>query len=145
MGREAYLTINYKFSSDRILDIIKILVKSGWSYYHNNGYVEYLPIGDNDDYDWQSEQISLDEIEKIIINKQEQKETIGINLYYHSNKCGISILTESEGKFLFDLDIDRKTLNKGVTDIAWYYNTIIIPLINSGCILDHIRFEEYIG
>lgn len=70
MSYEACIVINCEFKSDKILDVIKILLNSGWTYFHDNGYADYLPLGDDDHYDWQSSLISSDEISNIIIEKQ---------------------------------------------------------------------------
>lgn len=145
MSYEACIVINCEFRSDKILDIIKILLNSGWTCFHDNGYVDYLPLGDDDYYDWQSSLISLDEIDGIIIEKQKRNEKVGINIYHKNTGVGICVLAETENQLMFDLDINRKTLRNGVTDVGWYYNNVIIPLIDSGCILKQINFMEYLG
>ena len=146
MGYEAILSITYKSASDNsILDVIEILVKSNWNLFNNNGYIEYLPLGDNDDFDWQSEMISSEKLKEIINSKLKFHEKIGINLYHSEMKCGITVLSHSDNDILFNLDIDRRTTTNNLTDIGWYYNSIILPLTNNGYLLTHICFEEYIS
>lgn len=53
MAREALLQMNCSRFSEKIIDIIDLLFKIGWKYFSNDGMVEYLPIGDIDDYNWE--------------------------------------------------------------------------------------------
>ena len=50
MARETLLQMNCSRFSEKIIDIIDLLFKIGWKYFSNDGMVEYLPIGDIDDY-----------------------------------------------------------------------------------------------
>ena len=53
MARETLLQMNCSRFSEKIIDIIDLLFKIGWKYFSNDGMVEYLPIGDIDDYNWE--------------------------------------------------------------------------------------------
>ena len=52
MAREALLELNCSRYSEKIIDIINLLCKVGWAYVSDDEKVEYLPIGDKDDFDW---------------------------------------------------------------------------------------------
>ena len=48
-----------------------------------------MPIGDDDEYDWQCDEISESELYDIISKKIAGKEQIGINLFYCNGTEGI--------------------------------------------------------
>lgn len=52
MAREAILEINCSRYSERIMDVINLLNELGWKYYDIEKNIEYLPLGDDDDFDW---------------------------------------------------------------------------------------------
>ena len=56
--------------SESIADVLKIFQQIGWYIYNPQGKVEYLPIGDDDEYDWQCDEISESELYDIISKKE---------------------------------------------------------------------------
>ena len=54
---EALMTLNCSNYSKNIVDILKMFQQIGWNIYNSQGKVEYLPIGDDDEYDWRCEDI----------------------------------------------------------------------------------------
>ena len=56
MAWEAVIVFDLSTYSSKIADIIAVLNKSGWCF--SNGYTEYLPLHDNDNFDWQKEALS---------------------------------------------------------------------------------------
>ncbi len=142
MGYEAYIKINCKRYSERIVDVISLLKKIGWGINNCDDLVEYLPIGDIDDYDWQCSNITENDLYDIINFKQDHKEFIGLNLFYNCTEAGISILANSTSEIIIDLNIYRKTFADNTTDFSWYFQHIIIPLRINGCIIDNITFNE---
>ncbi|HOQ01556.1 MAG TPA: hypothetical protein PK604_12200 [Acetivibrio clariflavus] len=56
------------------------------------GKVSFLPLGDNDDYDWQSEEIDLEQLMDIIDKKEKQNEVIGVILYWDKSSIGMQLL-----------------------------------------------------
>lgn len=52
MARETSITIDCSRYSDRIIDVISLLNEIGWKYYNNSNQIEFLPIGDNDNFNW---------------------------------------------------------------------------------------------
>ncbi|MCM1161734.1 MAG: hypothetical protein NC412_10965 [Roseburia sp.] len=53
MAREAIIEINCSRYSERIIDLINLFNELGWKYYNTEKKIEYLPIGDDDAFDWQ--------------------------------------------------------------------------------------------
>lgn len=147
MSREAMLEINCSRYSEKIIDIISLFNKMGWKYFNSKGEVEYLPLGDDDDYDWQKSVLSDDEVRKVINSKQEHSEKIGLNLYYNNSFVGISLLADNTSQILLNLNINRKTINDtrdALTDVTWYIKHIVQKLEAEGCTIEHFKVEEYV-
>ena len=66
MARETLLQMNCSRFSEKIIDIIDLLFKIGWKYFSNDGMVEYLPIGDIDDYNWEKSALSDIEVHELV-------------------------------------------------------------------------------
>ncbi len=148
MAREAVLEINCGRYTKRLVNIIQLLNKLGWKYIDKNKNVEYLPLGDNGDYDWQKKVLSEFEIQELINSKQDKLEKVGINLYYQNSNEGVTLLANDTSEILFDLDINRRTLEsnrESITDVGWYIEHIIQALIQENCPVDYFKFEEYVG
>lgn len=144
MGYEALITINCGRYSKKITDFILLLDKLNWKIHNDKGSVEYLPVGDNDAFAWQSEKLSIKEVFGIINQKQENNELVGIDLLYKGTECGMSLLARNTNDIMLDLDIERKILPDKTTDFAWYFQNIIVQLRANGCIIDQMTFKEYI-
>ena len=144
MCYEALITINCERYSKKITDFILLLDKLNWKIHNDKGSVEYLPVGDNDAFAWQSEKLSIKEVFDIINQKQENNELVGIDLLYKGTECGMSLLARNTNDIMLDLDIERKILPDKTTDFAWYFQNIIVPLRANGCIIDQMTFKEYI-
>ena len=71
---EALMTLDCSNYSESIADVLKIFQQIGWYIYNPQGKVEYLPIGDDDEYDWQCDEISESELYDIISKKIAGKE-----------------------------------------------------------------------
>ena len=50
---EALMTLDCSNYSENIVEVLKIFQQIGWYIYNPQGKVEYLPIDDDDEYDWQ--------------------------------------------------------------------------------------------
>ena len=66
---EAFITINCSNYSDNIIDIINLFQEIGWEIYNSKGEIEFLPIGDDDKYDWQREKMSVENFYEIVSKK----------------------------------------------------------------------------
>ena len=147
MAREAILEINCSRYSERIIDVINLLHELGWKYYDIERNIEYLPLGDNDDFNWQKKYLTENQLRELINNKQDNYEQVGLNLYYKNSKEGITLLAKNTKEILVDLNISRKTVEnsrESITDIGWYFNNIIQRLKERECPIDYIKFEEYV-
>ena len=107
---EALMTLDCSDYSESIADVLKIFQQIGWYIYNPQGKVEYLPIGDDDEYDWQCDEISESELYDIISKKIAGKEQIGINLFYYGGTEGISLIANNTSQILLSITINRKTI-----------------------------------
>ncbi len=147
MAREATLEINCGRYSKRIVDLVELFNRIGWEYFNHNNEVEYLPLGDNGDYDWQKDSLLKIELQDLINKKQDNLEVVGLNLYYKNTGEGITFLARNTEEIVIDLDINRRTLEfnrESITDVGWYIENIIQSLIEQKCPIDFFRFEEYV-
>lgn len=97
MAKEAFIEMNCSRFSDKLVDIIDLFKEIGWTYYNPEHKIEYLPLGDDDDYDWQIESMSDRKLKKLLKKKQENKEIIGISLYCHYSPEGVSLTAKDTG------------------------------------------------
>ena len=143
MSYEASIIINCESYSSRIKDFILIMNDIKWGIYNDNEYVSYLPKGDDGLFDWKADKSSVEQILNIIDSKQDNNETVGINLYFNREDCGVSLLADKTSEIRLLIDIGRKDLPDRTTDFSWYFQKIIIPLRKNGCIINKFTFEEY--
>lgn len=145
MSREAMIVLDCGRYSRNIADIIEIFKKIGWEVRNKDNLTEYLPLRDNDQYNWQTAMLSDDDLTELILQKQNNSEKIGINLFYEHSDIGISMLAETTAEIILSLNINRQTVSdsNNITDICWYFNNIILKLHNAGCCIDCFQFSDY--
>lgn len=140
---EALMTLDCSNYSESIVDVLKIFQQIGWYIYNPQGKVEYLPVGDDDEYDWQCEEISEIKLYDIISKKIARKEQIGINLFYNNGTEGISLMAYNASQIILSITINRKTVKGQYTDMAWYLQNIIYKFLNINVRLLSYKIEEY--
>ena len=82
----------------------------------------------------------------MINKKQDEFEQVGLSLYYDYSDEGLTLLAKSTKVIIINLNINRRTVlndRESITDIGWYFNNIIQRLMERGCAIDYIKFEEY--
>lgn len=134
---EALMTLDCSNYSESITDVLKIFQQIGWYIYNPQGKVEYLPIGDDDAYDWQCE------LYDIIFKKITGKEQIGINLFYCNGTEGISLMAYNTSQIILSITINRKTVTGKYTDMSWYLENIIYKFLSIDVRLLSYKIEEY--
>ena len=102
-----------------------------------------MPIGDDDEYDWQCDEKSESELYDIISKKIALKEQIGINLFYCNGTEGISLLAYNTSQIILSITINRKTIKGKYTDMAWYLQNIVYKFLDIGVRLLSYKLEEY--
>lgn len=140
---EATLTLNFSGFSNSISDILNVFGQIGWSIFNPQGMVEYLPKGDNDEYNWQCRRITAQELHQMISEKAAEKETVGVNLFYDKGAEGVSMLARSTDAVVLSICINRRCIIGSRTDTAWYLENIVYALLNKGVNLLSYQIEEY--
>lgn len=119
----------YNFS---VIDVIDAMLKNNWKVINKKG-VYYLPFGDDDLFDWHEKEINLKELKKIIEQKENAKETIGLVFYWESTDIGVTMLQFDDHMISFILNINRVKITSldfmDITDVNWYLERII-PCFN---------------
>lgn len=125
--------------------MLKDLISGGWSIINNNS-ISYLSIGDDGDYDWQEDDMPLDDFFNIVRIKEKNSEVIGIMLRWKDSEIGGSFLIYSNLEITFSICINRKKVNLGnneeITDINWYIERLIILLKSKNYIVESFSYEE---
>lgn len=149
MAKEAFIEMNCSRFSDKLIDMIDIFQKIGWTYYNPRHKIEYLPLGDDGDYDWQEDSMSGREIKRLLNKKQKNNEMIGISLYCSYSSEGFDLIAKNTEEIRLSLDINRRLLessdHEDSTDIGWYVENIIHKLRQDNCPVDYYKIEEYEG
>ena len=140
---EALMILDCSKYSENIVEVLKIFQQIGWYIYNPQGKVEYLPIGDDDEYDWQCDEKSESELYDIISKKIASKEQIGINLFYCNGAEGISLMACDTSQIILSITINRKTVKGKYTDMAWYLQNIIYKFLDIDVRLLSYKIEEY--
>lgn len=139
----ASIDICFSKSISRMI-LLQQLIDFGWSY-QDNGKVTYLPIGDEDDFDWQSECITIERLLEILSEKDTRGELIGVALTWENSNIGGNFLLRKNGAITVSLNINRRVINtvssNTFTYINWYMSKLV-PVINQ--FLETISYEEHI-
>lgn len=128
--------------------VLQKLIQFGWTF-NDYGLVSYLPIGDNDDYDWQREDISIDSIMNIISVKEQNRENIGVVLTWKDTDIGGQFLLWNDGNLSINLTINLKRLegideskNIKITDVNWYFTRLIPAFKGKELSVESCRYQE---
>lgn len=143
MAREASFTIDCSLYSNSIAEIILAFNKIGWGYSDN--VIEYLPLHDDDMFEWKSENITIEELLSIVTNKQECGELCGVALYHQGFDKGIHLLAGNTKEITVNIIVNRKTICGDFTDISWYIENIVAKLEEIGCLVQSLVYSEHIG
>lgn len=147
MGREAMMVLSCESEGNEAVRILDALCNKGWSAYNKKNKIEFIPLGDDDRFDWQEDNISYVELRKIICQKQEKAEGIGFNLFYSGTDYGITLLFSSIKNIVISIGINRRSIDtqrESLTDFTWYFDTIIKNLLSQGIAVLSYRFEDYL-
>lgn len=140
---ESLITLNCSNYSENVADILKLFQQIGWGVYNLQGKLEYLPIGDIDEYAWQCGELSEIEFYDMISAKAAGKEQIGVNLFYNNGVEGISFMAYTTEEIMLSISINRRTVKERYTDMIWYFENNVYKLWDIGVRLLSYKLEEY--
>ncbi|MDR2572090.1 MAG: hypothetical protein LBD23_17570 [Oscillospiraceae bacterium] len=128
------------------VDIIKFLLENGWTV-NDCGKMTYLPLSDNNTFNWQHEEINEKKLFKILEEKEKSKESLGVSITWLDTNIGGNILTHNENEFSLIITINRQKIKlyerKTITDVNWYLlklNSIMAK--RKDVIITSIKFYE---
>lgn len=143
MAREAYLILDCSLYTGSIAEMIRAFQQIGWDF--ADGQAEYLPLHDDDMFDWQAAPLSAEEVLAIISEKQACGELCGVILYHQDSDSGFSLLAKNTAEIMLNLSINRKTVCGGFTDVSWYLAHTAAELERIGCTVQAAEYSEIIG
>lgn len=119
---------------------IEILISDGWTL-EIEGRSWLLPLGDQDEYNWQTVKPISEKVFSIMRQKYELGEMIGIGLRVESTHHGLNLLIFPDRfELLADLSIHRRTLpNISHTDFSWYLQRLLPSLTKSGLYIGKVE------
>ena len=101
----------------------------------------------NDAFDWQRDKsIDEEQVLTIIQAKEKKSELTGLVMTREDSKIGCSLLYHKTGTISFGLDINRKLYSNKhrFTDINWYIDHLVSPLIAQQITIVSIKWDEHI-
>ncbi len=103
-------------------ELVQAFLDAGWSLHspYLEGQTNYLPLGDEDCFDWCSSPLSSNELSELIHNKEQAHELIGLELYWQQSNHGVILLIKNKLEFSILATINRRKTEQGFTDINWY-------------------------
>lgn len=120
------------------------LLENEWRAGHGTD-IMYLPVGERD-YDWQMVPVSMkDNVLEIIRRKDRMREEVGIDLVWQATCVGGTFrATTGTHRLTMSVDINRRKLPNtgGLTDVTWYLERLIVPLIGAGYFIEFVAFTD---
>lgn len=119
-------------------EIIEILLQNKWNILKNKR-ITYLPFNDDDMFDWTASNISVNEFLKLVDEKENARELIGVELYWENTDIGGHLLLSSGTDFSFEWNINTIYLDSElkIPDFNWYSENIIKSLKQCYHIIDY--------
>lgn len=123
-------------------ELLSVLGGYGWSFFYE-GSARYLPLGDDDDFDWKKDSVSEDELVAIVREKESLGEQVGVVMVWDDSGIGGEFLFRSPGEVSFNLSINRKVDECYITDVNWYVQKIVPAFIGAGFNVESLEFSQH--
>lgn len=138
------VSLNVKLNSNAIhscKEIIILLLRFGWNI-EKNSKITFLPLNDDDMFDWTSSDITFDDFIKLVEEKENAKEIVGVELYWKSTDIGGHLLMYNNSDFSIEFNINTKYVEEmiKIPDFNWYAEKTI-PCLNQGGSMMEYKFE----
>ena len=130
-------------------DIYISFLKNGWTD-KINGMINYLPFDDNGMFNWQSAELSTQNIPLLINAKVKANETLGFMFIKQTDlppgkQIGVTLLYHVDTEvYSIILSINRKKVSEEITDVNWYLSEIYKIIHHAGYEIESIKFEEHV-
>ena len=140
---------NFHKKTTPIYEIIDVLINNEWTF-NENKYITYLPFGDKDDFDWQTdENIDIAQLKKIFELKEHADEIVGIMMYWKNSEIGGSFLfwpPSTYETFSLNFNAFRPMINLQnnyeIIDFQWYLKRLL-PCLDATFGVESFSFEQH--
>ena len=138
-------SISIKFTKNvDAIEVIMAFLKSEWVYVYH-GAIMYLPLHDQDMYDWQYDPVEeWQRIISLLEKKRDQREPVGLAM--SSDTEGATFSFDGGANLSIILDADRRKLVEGqpFTDFSWYLKKIVCPLIAAKFSIEYLECSDVV-
>lgn len=129
------------------VELVKVLLDSGWNL-NDHGSISMLPLHDNDQFGWSRIPFHAENVQhalNILTEKQMCGELLGIVLMWQDSQVGGEVLLATNGVLTFIASINREKLlrEEELTDVNWYLQRLIVPLMRSKIGIEAFVWTEY--
>jgi hypothetical protein len=142
MSHAAGINISMSSNTKSTIELIEILLNNGWSV-KDQGHISYLPLGDEDAFNWQHVAIpSWPKIVEILKQKEKNREMIGLVMTWKDVNIGGEFLFFPDGRQLaISWSANRRTLKHcaDFTDHSWYLSRILTPLLKECIVIESVQ------
>lgn len=110
--------------------IINLLLQNGWNIV-KEGKITYLPLNDDDMFNWTVSENSLSDFMKLVDEKEKINEPIGVEINWSNTNIGGHLLLYNGSDFSFQLNVNTKYLKTEykIPDFNWYAEKIMDVLL----------------
>jgi hypothetical protein len=139
MSRSNYFVIQLHSTKSPIdpKAVIKLLMGRGWKIRRDKGPIIYLPIDDNDMFDWRRDGIAESDFWEIIDIQYSKNERIGVQLSWKGNGPGLDLFittSQEQGDYYLDMNIGMDGSRKDLMPEIWlpdynWYTQRILPCL----------------
>lgn len=134
----------YTSSAIPVVTLLEALTGIGWELnYH--GDLFYLPLKDQENYDWQSSSIDLwPEVKTILSTKQRDQEVVGIGLSWKEEVTSGLFLFHPDHSISVLIGAHRIRISQAdaFTDFSWYLSRLLPCLTSAGCIVESVACTD---
>lgn len=145
MSVDAGLIVRFEQASDwSSVRLVRVLLDIGWRF-DDGGFLVYLPLGDNDAFDWQREESCRSaEAWKTLEKKEQAGETIGVVLTWKDTQIGGEFRICPDATLSVSPSKNRQTCDsEGNTDVTWYLQRILPVRKPVGTAMVNWAWAEY--
>jgi hypothetical protein len=142
MSHAAGINISMSSNTKSTIELIEILLNNGWSL-KDQGHISYLPLGDEDAFNWQHVAIpSWSKVVETLKQKEKNREMIGLVMTWKDANIGGEFLFFPDGRQLaISWSVNRRTLKHcaDFTDHSWYLSRILTPLLKECIVIESVQ------
>lgn len=125
----AAFSLNIKLEANCLIhckEIIELLIKNEWNI-RKGEEITYLPLNDDDMFEWTTSTISDSDFLKLVDEKERINELIGIEIFWTDTDIGGHLLLYSAIDFSFELNINIKFIQEEykIPDFNWYAEKLV--------------------